>query len=239
MINERIFNNEKTWDSIADSFNNTRIKTWDICDNFMKSVKMTDIVLDLGCGNGRNLMPHYKLMKKGIGLDLSRNLLKIFDKKIINNDINNFDLIHSNINKLPIKDNTIDIIIYIAALHNIYGRYNRIKSLYEINRILKNNGKALISVWSRGQDKYYNYFIKKLMYTKNNIIKNDFGNIIIPWKKDSLNISRFYHLYGKYEFLNDLKKSGLKLLSIKGVKLISKKYFDNYFAIVCKKYYFN
>jgi len=234
MNHNRNLNNEETWDVISYSFNKTRIKPWDICDNFMKSLKLSDIVLDLGCGNGRNLIPYNKLIKKGIGLDLSKNLLDIFNKKINDNKIKKFDLIHSNITDLPFKDNTIDTIIYIAALHNINYRHNRIKSLYEIKRVLKNDGKALISVWSRWQDKYFKYFLKKMFLTKDKIIKNKFGDVIIPWKKDGLNVSRYYHLYSKYEFINDIKRAGLKISSIQGVKIISKNNLDNYFAIVKK-----
>ena len=104
-------------------------------------------------------------------------------------------------------------------------------SLIELNRILKNNGKALISVWSRWQDKYRKYFIKKYFFNKN---KNEFGDIIIFWKKDKLDIPRYYHLYSKKEFLKDIKTSGLKLFKIYDIKLRSTKHIDNYFALVEK-----
>ena len=98
-----------------------------------------------------------------------------------------------------------------------------------ISRILKSDGKALISVWSKWQDKYRNYFIKKYLLNKS---IREFGDIFIYWRKNGINVPRFYHLYSKIEFLNDINKSGLKLLSIEGVKLNSNKYIDNYFAVV-------
>jgi ubiquinone/menaquinone biosynthesis C-methylase UbiE len=140
--------------------------------------------------------------------------------------------LHSNFLYLPIKNNSIDAVLFIASLHNVFCRKNRIKSLLELHRVLKKNGKGLISVWSRWQDKYRKYFIKKLLLNNK---KSELGDIIIYWNKDKLNIPRFYHLYSKMEFLKDLKKSGLSLIKIYEYKLNSKKYTDNYFALVEKK----
>ena len=91
----------------------------------------------------------------------------------------------------------------------------------------------MISVWSRWQDKYRIYFIKNLFFNIKK--KNEFGDIHIYWKKDNLNIPRFYHLYSKKEFIKDIKKSGLKILKIYKIKLATNKYFDNYFALVEKE----
>jgi alkylated DNA repair protein alkB family protein 8 len=232
MINKKIIDNEKNWNLISKSFDKSRSNPWEICLDFIDSLSDLDILIDIGCGNGRHLIPCTERGKYVIGLDLSRELLNITNNKIIKNDIKNVLLTHSNFQFLPIKDNSLNAVLFIAALHNLHGRNNRLKSLKEINRILKNDGKALISVWSKWQDKYRNYFIKKYLLNKS---IREFGDIFIFWRKDGLNIPRFYHLYSKIEFLNDINISGLKLLSIKGVKLRSNKYIDNYFAIVGKK----
>jgi ubiquinone/menaquinone biosynthesis C-methylase UbiE len=130
---------------------------------------------------------------------------------------------------LPLKDNSFDAVLFIAALHNVKGRENRIKALCEVRRILKNDKKALISVWSRWQDKYRKIFFKKWFTS---IGKNEFGDIDIYWRQHSLNIPRFYHLYSKKEFRNDLIEADLNIIELKSEKIISKKYPDNFFAIV-------
>lgn len=229
MLNYNSINNEFNWDKIAKSFDKTRNKPWKICIEFIESLSKTDLVLDVGCGNGRHLIPCTYKVKNVLGLDISKEFLIIITNKQIKNNINNMSLLHSNFQYLPIKNNSINAALFIASLHNIYSRNNRILSLIELNRILKKNGRALISVWSRWQDRYRNYFIKKLFFNE-----NEFGDIIIYWKKDELNIPRFYHLYSKRELLKDIKKSGLKLLKIYDIKLRSTKYVDNYFAIVKK-----
>ena len=230
-MNDNPSNNELIWNKIAKSFDKTRNIPWKICIEFIESFSKDDFVLDIGCGNGRHLIPCSNNVKNAIGLDISREFLNIIKNKKMKNNTNIY-LIHSNFQFLPFKNNSIDAALFIASLHNIHNKKNRIMSLIELNRILKNNGKALISVWSRWQDKYRKYFIKNLFINKDT---NDFGDIIIHWKKDKFYVPRFYHLYSKREFLNDIKTSGLKLLKIYNVKLRSKKHVDNYFAIVEKK----
>jgi tRNA (uracil-5-)-methyltransferase TRM9 len=227
MLNDRTDDSEKTWDAIAQSFDATRCKPWKQCIDFIDTFAKEDLVVDICCGNGRHLIPCVKRCKKAIGIDLSRELLYIVRKKL---DI--AYLIHSNVVRIPLKHNTVDAVLYIASLHNIKGRNRRIQSLKEVGRILKNDGKALISVWSRWQDRYRKQFFKK-WFTQ--MGQAEFGNIDIYWKQHSLDIPRFYHLYSKREFLSDLRKADLEIIDIQDVKMHSEKHPDNYFALVKKK----
>jgi ubiquinone/menaquinone biosynthesis C-methylase UbiE len=222
---------EKTWDSIAKSFDKTRRKTWSECINFIKNAPNDCIILDLACGNGRHLIPSAKHCKKSIGIDVSKEMLKVVQEKIAKENITNNHLIHSSAENLPLKSKTIDIVLYIAALHSIPGKENRVKSLKEIKRILKNDGKALVSVWTRYQDKFRKSFLKQSL---NKEKKTDFGDKYIYWTQNKLNIPRYYHLYSKKELIEDLEKADLKIFNIKGMKIRSEKYNDNYFAIVTK-----
>lgn len=222
---------EDTWNAIAHSFNSTRRKTWKECIDFINTLPKSSIVADIGSGNGRHLIPCAKQCKKVIGLDVSNELLRIVEKKIIENKFRNVELIHSDAVNIPLKSNYVDAVLFIATLHNIPERYRRIKSLKETNRILKPGGKSIISVWSRWQDKFRQHFIKQLLTRYE---KNEFGDINIHWKQHGLNIPRYYHLYSKREFQNDLKQSGFKILNLQGVKYFSNKYYDNFFAIVKK-----
>lgn len=229
MNNNHIQTTEKTWDTIAESFDVTRKKPWPHVINFINNLSKSDTIADIGCGNGRHILPSAEKCKEVIGIDLSQNLLNIVKNKCNEKNLINVSLIHTNMIDTPFKNDSFDAILCIASLHNVKGRDNRIRSLKEINRILKNDGKALISVWSRWQDKYRYYFLKKLLKEK-----EEFGDINIRWTQHNLNIPRFYHLYSKREFIKDIHLAHLIIKKLNIVKLHSKVSADNYFAIVQK-----
>ncbi len=230
MIDNHMKTAEQTWDAIAESFDVTRRKPWIQCIEFINKLSKNYTVADIGCGNGRHLIPCAKHCNKIIGIDISQNLLNIVKKKIIDERIKNVSLIHANMVKIPIKENSIDSVICIASIHNIKGHTQRIQSIKEIYRILKNNGTALISVWSRWQDNYRMYFLKRIFTHK-----GEFGDIDIYWKQNNLNIPRFYHLYSKREFIKDLNQANFEIEEIMSVKLKSTHSADNFFAKVRKE----
>ncbi|HDM67078.1 MAG TPA: class I SAM-dependent methyltransferase [Thermoplasmatales archaeon] len=217
------------WDTIANSFDKTRRKPWNICLEFIESLPSDATIVDLGCGNGRHLIPCSGHCREVIGLDISRNLLRIIRERTKGKS--NIHLIHGDLRSLPFEDNVFDAALYIASLHNIKGRGDRIKTLKEMYRILRENGVGLISVWSRWQDRYRRIFLKKIFIRRRG---EEFGDTIIYWKQSGLNIPRFYHLYSKREFLSDVEEAGFKVDKVVSVKIVSKKYPDNYFAYVRK-----
>jgi ubiquinone/menaquinone biosynthesis C-methylase UbiE len=190
---------EQTWDVIAESFDTTRQKPWKFCLDFIRSLKNTDVVADIGCGNGRHLLPCAENCSYAVGIDISQNLLRIVQNKLSNKHIINVSLIHADVVQLPLADNSLNAVLFIASLHNIQGKEHRRTALKEVARVLKPNGIALISVWSRWQDKYYKHFLKQLI-----VRTRDFGDIDVYWRQHNLNVPRFYHLYGKVEFFQEL-----------------------------------
>jgi ubiquinone/menaquinone biosynthesis C-methylase UbiE len=224
------FTAQNTWNAIAESFDTTRQKPWNYCLNFINSLRKSDVVADLGCGNGRHLFPCAQHCSYVFGVDISQRFLHIIHRKLRQTTYGNISLIHGDVVELPFADQTLDAILFIAALHNIQGKEHRHAALREVARVLKPQGTALISVWSRWQDKYYRYFLKEF------IIRNrEFGDIDIFWKQHKLNISRFYHLYSRREFIQDLHDADLKIQRIESVRIHSKRFTDNYFAMVKKE----
>jgi ubiquinone/menaquinone biosynthesis C-methylase UbiE len=221
---------EETWDAIAESFDTTRQKPWKFCLDFIRTLKNTDVVADVGCGNGRHLLPCAESCSHAVGVDISQNLLRIVQKKLHNKNIGNISLIHADVVQLPLADNSLDAVLFIASLHNIQGKEHRRRALQEVARVLKSNGVALISVWSRWQDMYYKHFMKQFI-----VRSREFGDIDVFWRQHNLNVPRFYHLYSKGEFLRELRGAHFYIQSIQSVKIHAKRFPDNYFAVVEKR----
>jgi len=232
MLDERRMLAETTWDSIAESFDSTRRKPWQQCIDFISTLPQNAVVVDLGCGNGRHLIPCAQHGQQVIGVDVSLKLLHITRKKLDEHQIVEDVLLHADLVHLPLKDNTIDAGLYIASLHNIQGRQARVHSLQELYRILRPGGKALLSVWSRWQKAYRWYFLKEWFKWEKN---QEFGDINIYWRQHRLNIPRFYHLYSKQEFMRDIVDAGFHIEAIQAESLQAQGCRDNFFCTVLKK----
>lgn len=220
----------ETWEKIAGSFDSTRKKPWKQCLDFIDHIGSSALILDIGCGNGRHLIPSARRCRFAVGVDISFNMLTICRKSLLENNITNFSLVRADATNLPFRDNTFDFILFIASLHNIRGRHQRVNALREVKRVMKDGGKALITVWARWQDRFFFTFLAEMFLRRH----EEFGDIEVMWKRDSLNISRFYHLYSVREIVKDIKEAGLKIEKVEKVKISSRYLADNIFAYLTK-----
>jgi ubiquinone/menaquinone biosynthesis C-methylase UbiE len=95
------------------------------------------IILDNGCGTG--LL--FKLIKQTtIGIDISNQLLKTAKVKITNQQ--NKHLIQADIDKLPLKNQCIDITFMVTVIQNLM---NQLITMLEIQRVTKHHGSIIIS----------------------------------------------------------------------------------------------
>jgi ubiquinone/menaquinone biosynthesis C-methylase UbiE len=229
MQTETLSEAQRTWDAIAESFDVTRRTPWKQCLAYITALQPTDIVVDCGCGNGRHLFPAAAHCSRAFGVDVSNKLLAIVQRRIAERNIRNITLVHGDLTHLPFKENSVDAVLCIASLHNIRGRESRHTAVREMHRILKPQGTALVSVWSRWQDRYRSYFTKQLF-----VRSSELGDIDIPWRQHHLNIPRFYHLYSRNEFVRELCDEGFAVEHVEEARLRSRRFPDNYFALVRK-----
>ena len=218
-----------TWDTIAKSFDKTRKAPWPLVLEFITSLSSESKIIDLGCGNGRHLIPAADHSQISIGLDISRKMLDITQQKTSQIKLFNTSFIQGTLYRLPLKTESLDAALCIASLHNIQTRELRQQCTKEIFRILRPNGKVLFSVWSREQERFKNDIqLKKAENVEP-------GDIDVYWKQDNLNVPRFYHLYNLREFKEDIETGGFTIHSMQAEKISSKKEADNYFAIALKR----
>ena len=122
----------------AQDFSKSRFRIWPSVKELLDSLPPYSTVLDIGCGNGKNML--YRKDINMTGLEYSEALCEI----CINRGLN---VVQGDARSLPFKDNSFDAIIMIAVIHHIPSD-EHYKVLNEISRVLKPNGKALITNWA-------------------------------------------------------------------------------------------
>ena len=177
--------NMQVYNLIADEFSDKRYSQWDWIENFKNSFATQSMILDIGCGNGRN-MEHKNL--KFIGIDNCHNFIKICKEKKLH--VLECDMIN-----IPLPEATFDGIISIASFHHLSNDERRNQALMEMKRMLKDGGRILLSVWSI--DQHHN---SKLDFK--------YGDNYVPWKSNDGTIkeNRYYHIFKTEDLISLLEK---------------------------------
>ena len=123
------------YETIADEFNDTRYSVWNFVNEFMKD-KETKYGLDIGCGNGKNML--YDNM---VGID---NCYKLLEHALNSN---------KQVHKacccdLPFMDDTFDYTLCVSVIHHLQDEKRRFKAIHEMLRVVKPGGTCIFSVWS-------------------------------------------------------------------------------------------
>ncbi|PJA70605.1 hypothetical protein CO154_02075, partial [Candidatus Pacearchaeota archaeon CG_4_9_14_3_um_filter_31_7] len=142
-----IMSQEQVWDAIAESWNNFRQKPKQFAVEYSQNWSKGKI-LDIGSGNCRNLFPFAEKEFDCYGIDFSDEALKKA-KQFCNKNKIKVNLKKADATSLPFKNKSFDYVLAIAIIHVIEKKENRTKVLSEIKRILKNNGRALITFWNK------------------------------------------------------------------------------------------
>jgi ubiquinone/menaquinone biosynthesis C-methylase UbiE len=143
------------------------------------------IILDAGCGSGIYSMMVSNAGWKVISADYSLNMIKVTREKHAktknNSDLN---LIVSDLNALPIKDNAINYVICFGVLQHLYDAELAIK---EFARALPAGGTLLINAPNKRfllkrTQKLYNWYIPRTVGTvaiRNGFSTYNYDNLFI------------------------------------------------------------
>ena len=181
-------NQNKVWNNIAEKWSNFRQKPE------KTAVELSEVwepgkILDVGCGNCRNLLPFSKF--DCYGVDFSENMIKEAEKFVSKKNMK-VTLKVGDVTKIPFKDESFDYVISFSMLHHLKNHERGVK---EISRILKIGGKAYISIWNKMQLKFLSR--SKVPYVK-------FGNE-----------ERYYNFVSFFEMIKLLKKYNFTILDSK------------------------
>jgi len=174
------------YNSIARDFSRTRYKIWPGVSNFLDQFANYSNILDIGCGNGKNILAKPNLNFKGI--DISSQMIQICQSK-------GLDCVESSMTLMPFQNDIFDGFICIASYHHLSNEQDRIDALNEMYRILKYGGVGLITVWAMEQPSD-----SKFKFTK--------SDEYVKWKcvETKQEFYRYYHIYKINELETEIKR---------------------------------
>ena len=211
----------KTYDAIADNFDITRYKPWPDTIRFAEHFSAGQHILDLGCGNGRDLRYFEEKGLKVTGLDLSKGQLSVVSQRAVSVP----SIVQGDVANLPFRDNIADGAIIVATLHHLPEPEQRAMALNEAYRCLRPGGLCLAGVWAAEQPK----FRENIGQAKHEF-QHDWepGDMLLDWKMpDGRIFKRYYHLFSEKEFD--------KMLAATDFEIAERTYScDNHYAILRK-----
>ena len=175
--------NQNTYEEISKEFSETRAYIWKCVKDFTGLISdKNNRILEIGCGNGKNMEYIEKHTESNIvGIDTCNHFVEICKKK-------NLDVILSNSTKLPFPDNHFDYILCIAMFHHLLTIEDRNTSMNEFIRVMKPDSYGIITCWSTEQPED-----SKFKFTE--------GINIVPWKgRQDINKIRYYYVYNQKMF---------------------------------------
>ncbi len=173
--------------------------------SYLKDDKPTTI-LDIATGTGDFAIEALALKPtKIVGVDISEGMLEVGKKKMAKKGYDDIiDLQMGDSEKLLFEDNTFDAVIVSFGVRNFE---NLEKGLKDMNRVLKEGGKAVILEFSKPAKfpfkQIYNFYFKAILPKLGKVISND--NAAYTYLPES--VEAFPD--GK-NFLNVLEKAGFK-----------------------------
>ncbi len=191
------FEEEKSvWDEIAPSWHRLRRKPFPFVLKLANEWRAGRI-LDVGCGNGRNLIPFFERRFGCFGIDISLEILKLGKDFVGDGGIYFFQ---ASATSLPFREECFDYVLCIATLHHL-PKELQVRLLGEIKRVLKSGGKAFITVWNKLQPRFF-------LGSKERKV---------PWKlSPERTLYRYYYFFTMPELRKALLKTGFKIVFGKG-----------------------
>jgi len=187
---------KQVYEDIADSWDNVRnrqrfyFRFW--FDGFNARWKK-DKVLDIGCGNCKNLMMLERRDMDFHAMDFSRGMVRNAistsgkEAKEVKFSVSDSEF-------LPYRNSSFDYALSIAVYHHLSGGW--LNALFELGRVLKPGGLAFIAVWHRWQKRF-------LLKPK---------DLMVPWRTGGKVYERYYHLFSFGEFRRLLEDAGFEIL---------------------------
>jgi SAM-dependent methyltransferase len=136
----------ETFDRIAASFDETRSTPWPFVTSWIEDLGSIDgPLLDVGCGNGRHLIPAMARGYPVIGIDASSQLLVLARDHLTNGTAS---LALGDARDLPISTGCAGAVMAVAVLHHLSPGKGLERAVSELSRVARPGCRLLTSVWA-------------------------------------------------------------------------------------------
>ncbi len=152
-------------------------------------------LLNIGCGHGADFLP-FKGGFELYGIDFSTEMLKLALKYAQKFSFS-ANLFLSEASHLPFADESFDWAISIATYHHLSDARARKRAFLELERVLKPEGEAFITVWNRWHPRFW--FKDK--------------EILLPWKTKNKTLYRYHYLFSYFELKKLLEEAGFEVVN--------------------------
>jgi ubiquinone/menaquinone biosynthesis C-methylase UbiE len=189
--------NEGVFNQIAESW--YRVRHWPLLKEELDDLAtrwQSGKLVNIGCAHGPDFLPFRQGFELS-GVDSSPAMLR---QAIRYSTKFKFyvNLVVADAASLPFPDNTFDWAVSVATYHHIRGREEREKAFEELRRVLKPKGEAFVTVWNRGQPRFW--FRSREQQ--------------VPWRLKEKTVYRYYHLFSYSELRKLLVKTGWEMISM-------------------------
>jgi ubiquinone/menaquinone biosynthesis C-methylase UbiE len=206
---------QSIYNTHAKHFSQTRKKHRPEMDHIIEYIntlpQKTLTIIELWCGDGRlyqYLTTQTKKTIKYTGVDIADKLLDIgkkaySDAHFVHTDM--LDFIQKG------KQESVDIIVSVAAFHHLTTRKDRLIVLKNIYRLLKYDGSYIMTnraLSQRFAKKYWKSLYTSITKRIISIGQKDRRDVYIPWSRQW---DRYYHIFSKKQIENLSKQSGFTM----------------------------
>lgn len=179
--------NKDTYEEIAEQFSETRAYVWQCVKEFTYLIKNKTNILEIGCGNGKNM--EYILKNNNvnlIGIDTCKKFVDICEGKKLN-------VILGDALKLDFKNSNFDYVLCIAMFHHLLTEEEQDISFKEMLRVMKNSSIGMLTCWATEQP-----LESKFKFHE--------GVNIVLWKGKENIKTRYYYVYSEEMFIHFFMK---------------------------------
>ena len=113
---------------------------------FFKKKINSDTVLDVGCGNGRHLLPVRESGAALFGCDLIPRFVEICVAE------RRLEVLRADAQHLPYRSHVFDTVLCVAVVHHFATHERRLRCIAELVRVTSLKGRVLVTAWALEQE---------------------------------------------------------------------------------------